>query len=252
MSLGVISEIESEIAELAAKHGAAVVGIGRGWRFGSGTVIGRDRVLTAAHHVRPEGVTVRFAEERSATAELVGVDRDLGLALLEVDTGEIEPPGLGAGGRRGRDRHRRGGPRQSRRARPAGQPRLRGRGGAQLPRPARQAGLGGDRAHRDAAARLGRRAFARRPTVRLLGINALRLEGGLIVALGPASGLREAAERLGRGEEPARPFLGVAVAPADVSRRMRRAVGLPERDGLLVRGSRTRARRLRPGSRRVT
>ena len=71
---------------------------------------------------------------------------------------------------------------------------------------------------------------------RLLGVNALRLEGGLIVALGPGSGLREAVERLGRGEEPARPFLGVAVAPAHVSRRMRRAVGLPERDGLLVRG----------------
>ena len=71
---------------------------------------------------------------------------------------------------------------------------------------------------------------------RLLGVNALRLEGGLIVALGPASGLREAVERLARGEEPARPFLGVAVAPAHVSRRMRQAVGLPEREGLLVRG----------------
>ena len=233
--MSVINEIQSEIAELAGKHGAAAVGIGRGWRFGSGTVIARDRVLTAAHHVRSEGVTVRFAEERSATAELVGVDRDLGLALLEVDTGEIEPlawapadaeVGIGSavvalanpGGRGLRaslgfvaaaDRGFRG-------------PRGRRVSGAvehtaTLPR----GSAGGPLLDTDG---------------RLLGVNALRLEGGLIVALGPASGLREAVERLARGEEPARPFLGVAVAPAHVSRRMRRAVGLPERDGLLVRG----------------
>jgi serine protease Do len=30
--------------------------------------------------------------------------------------------------------------------------------------------------------------------------------------------------------------LGVAIAPSDVARRLRRAVGLPEADGLLVRG----------------
>jgi hypothetical protein len=64
---------------------------------------------------------------------------------------------------------------------------------------------------------------------------ALRLEG-LIVALAFSSGLRQAVERLARGEESARPFLGVAVTPAHVARRMQRAVGLPERDGLLVRG----------------
>ena len=32
-----------------------------------------------------------FGEDGSASAELVGVDRDLGVALLEVDTGEVEP-----------------------------------------------------------------------------------------------------------------------------------------------------------------
>jgi serine protease Do len=233
--LSVISEIESGIAELATKHGDAVVGIGRGWRFGSGTVIGRNRVLTAAHHVRPDGVTVSLGEERSATGKLVGIDRDLGLALLEVDTGEIEPVawapadaklGIGTavvalanpGGRGLRaslgfvaaaDRSFRG-------------PRGRRVSGAiehtaTLPR----GSAGGPLLHSDGG---------------LIGINALRLEGGLIVALGLESGLREAVERLGRGEEPARPFLGVAVAPADVSGRMRRAVGLPERDGLLVRG----------------
>ena len=52
--MSVISEIQSEIAELANKQGAAVVGIGRGWRFGSDAVIEPHRVLTAAHH-RAEG-----------------------------------------------------------------------------------------------------------------------------------------------------------------------------------------------------
>jgi S1-C subfamily serine protease len=232
--LGVITEIQAEIAELAREHHASVVGIGRGWRFGSGTVIARDRVLTAAHHVRSEGIAVGFGEERSASAELVGVDRDLGVALLEVDTGEIEPltwapadaeVGIGTvvvamanpGGRGFRaslgfvaaaDRSFRG-------------PRGRRVSGAiehtaTLPR----GSAGGPLLDFDG---------------RLLGLNALRLEGGLIVALGPSSGLREAAERLGRGEQATRPFLGLAVAPAHVSRRMRRAVGLPERDGLLVR-----------------
>ena len=38
-----------------------------------------------------------------------------------------------------------------------------------------------------------------------------------------------------RGESVERPRLGVAVAPSHVARRLRRSVGLPERDGLLVR-----------------
>jgi S1-C subfamily serine protease len=40
---------------------------------------------------------------------------------------------------------------------------------------------------------------------------------------------------LARGEAPVAHRLGVAVAPPRAARRMRRAVGLPERDGLLVR-----------------
>ena len=71
---------------------------------------------------------------------------------------------------------------------------------------------------------------------RLLGINALRLEGGLIIALGPGLRLARDGRALGRGERVWRPYLGVAVAPSPVARRMRRAVGLPEQDGLLVRG----------------
>jgi serine protease Do len=70
---------------------------------------------------------------------------------------------------------------------------------------------------------------------RLLGLNALRLDGGLILAVPATAAVKERAARLARGEAPASPRLGVAVAPPRVARRMRRAVGLPERDGLLVR-----------------
>jgi len=42
-------------------------------------------------------------------------------------------------------------------------------------------------------------------------------------------------DALGGGESVRPPRLGVAVAPAYVARRLRRAVGLPEQDGVLVR-----------------
>jgi serine protease Do len=230
-----IDEIQSKIAGVADAQGPAVVGIGRGWRFGSGTVVERDRVLTSAHHVRSEGVTVTLAEGESAAADVVGIHHDLGLAVLKVDTGEIEPLAWApAGAEVG-----------------IGTPviAVANPGGRGL-----RASLGfvaaADRSFRGPRGRRVSGALEHTATLprgsaggplldvdgRLLGVNALRLEGGLIVALGPGSGLREAVERLARGEEPARPFLGVAVAPAHVARRMRRAVGLPERDGLLVRG----------------
>ena len=71
---------------------------------------------------------------------------------------------------------------------------------------------------------------------RLLGINTNRLGEGFYLAIPADPALRQRVEALGRGEAPVRPRLGIAVAPGHVARRMRRAVGLPEQDGLLVRG----------------
>jgi S1-C subfamily serine protease len=70
---------------------------------------------------------------------------------------------------------------------------------------------------------------------RLVGINTNRLGEGFYLALPADAALRSRVDALGRGESPERPRLGVAVAPAHVARRLRRSVGLPERDGLLVR-----------------
>ena len=70
---------------------------------------------------------------------------------------------------------------------------------------------------------------------RLLGMNTMRLQGGLILALPADAALRARTDALARGEATARPRLGLALAPPRASRRMRAAVGLPEHDGLLVR-----------------
>ena len=71
---------------------------------------------------------------------------------------------------------------------------------------------------------------------RLLGINTRRLGDGFYLAMPADAALRERVGQLAAGESPVRRRLGIAVAPPFVARRLRRAVGLPERDGLLVRG----------------
>ena len=63
----------------------------------------------------------------------------------------------------------------------------------------------------------------------------MRREGGLILAVPADERLARRADALWKGEAAGRPRLGVAVAPPRVARRLRRAVGLPERDGVLVR-----------------
>ena len=67
-------------------------------------------------------------------------------------------------------------------------------------------------------------------------VNTNRLGEGFYLALPADAALRARVEALGRGESVTRPRLGIAVAPARVSRRLRESVGLPDRDGVLVRG----------------
>src|SRR2546423_9515104 len=92
--MSAVLEASELITTAAAAAGPAVVGIGPGWRGGSGVVVADGRVLTAAHNLRGEGAGVVFADGRKERALLVGGDRDLDLAVLEVDTGDaavIEP-----------------------------------------------------------------------------------------------------------------------------------------------------------------
>jgi serine protease Do len=69
----------------------------------------------------------------------------------------------------------------------------------------------------------------------LLGINTNRLGEGFYLAIPADEALRNRAGELTSGEAAAPPRLGVAITPAHVARRLRRAVGLPEAEGLLIR-----------------
>jgi len=69
---------------------------------------------------------------------------------------------------------------------------------------------------------------------RLLGINTNRLGEGFYLALTGDQALRDRIDVLGRGETRPRVRLGVGLAPSMVANRLRAAVGLDERDGLLV------------------
>lgn len=227
-----IQDFSKAIGAAADTVGPSVVGLGRGWGLGSGVVVGDGRVLTNAHNVRRDEPTVVFADDRRETASVLAADRDLDLAVLEVDTGDAPAvawsdagePAIGTavlalanpGGRGLRVTlgFVSAAPRSFRGARGR---RVAGaiEHTAALPR----GSAGGPLVDLDGA---------------LLGVNTVRLRGGLILAL-PAVVLRDRIDALTRGETPSSRRLGVAVAPPRVARRLRGAVGLPEREGVLVR-----------------
>ena len=232
-----LEELQNTIQASAQRTGPAVVGLGRGWGVGSGTVIAPGQVLTNAHNLRHTHgeVTVTFSDGRRETGHVAGADADLDIAVISVETGDIEPvqwpedarePALGLvvlalGNPGGRGLRVTPGFISST-ARSFRGPRGRRIAGAiEHTAPLPRGSSGGPLVDSDGV---------------LLGLNSIRVEGGLILAIPTDNALRERVDRLSRGEAPERARLGVAIAPPRVARRLRRAVGLPERDGVLVRG----------------
>src|ERR1700677_1877477 len=84
-----IDKIGATIRQLAEGAGTSVVGIGQRWGVGSGIVLGDGKVLTNAHNVRGDRVTVAFADGRTAEGSVAGQDVDGDLAVISVDTGEV-------------------------------------------------------------------------------------------------------------------------------------------------------------------
>src|SRR5215467_16314381 len=87
--MAIFDEIQTSIGQLAQSAGSSVVGIGQRWGAGSGIVLGDGQVLTNAHNVRADQVTVTFADGRTAEGRLAGRDIDGDLAVIEVDTGGV-------------------------------------------------------------------------------------------------------------------------------------------------------------------
>src|SRR5207244_3300802 len=70
---------------------------------------------------------------------------------------------------------------------------------------------------------------------RLVGLNTNRLGEGFYLAIPADDDLRGRVDALTRGEAPERKRLGIALTHSGAAKAMRRSVGLPDRDGLLVR-----------------
>jgi serine protease Do len=228
-----LDQVSETIGQLVEKAGPSIVGLGRGWGRGSGFVVAEGQVLTNTHVLRGEQVAVTLADGDVVEGTVTGFDADLDAAVVAAPTrgnppvqwGEPESVTYGTpvfalanpGGRGLRatfgfvsstNRSFRG---------PRGR-RITGsiEHSAPLPRGSSGSPL------------LDREG-------RLLGINTVRLDGGLILSLPADANLRRRVEALGRGETGGRPRLGVALAPPRHARRIRAAAGLPERDGFLVR-----------------
>ncbi len=230
----VLDELESAVQGAVQGQGPAVVGLGRGWSVGSGVVIEPGRVLTNAHNLRHDEVTITFGDGRREAGRVAGADPDLDVAVIEVDTGEVDPVSWTASSEA---------PQIGRAVVALGNPGGRGLRATPGFISSAARSFRGPRGRRIAGAIEHTAPLPRGSSGgplldregRLLGINSVRVDGGLILAIPADQALRDRVQALGRGEAPQRARLGVAIAPPRVAKRLRRAVGLPERDGVLVR-----------------
>jgi S1-C subfamily serine protease len=230
--MGALDELQRAVAAVADGTRSGIVRIDGGWRGASGVVVSDGSVLTNAHNVHGDQVGVVFAGGRTADGTLAGVDADSDLAVISVDTAGATPIAWGPDGSAAvglpvfassatQDDVRVTWGLVSSVSRDFRGPRGRRiRGSIEHTAPMAPGSSGS--ALLDAEGRL-------------IGLNTNRVDGGFYLALPTDSALRTRVEALASGKSVARPRLGVGIAPSWAARRMRNAVGLPERDGLLVR-----------------
>ena len=90
-STNLLHQIGEAIGAAADASAPAVVGLGRGWGVGSGVIVAPNQVLTNAHNLRHDEVTVAFSDGSRETGQVSASDPDLDLAVIALDTGEREP-----------------------------------------------------------------------------------------------------------------------------------------------------------------
>jgi serine protease Do len=228
--MSALDEITSTIASVAEKVGPSVVGVNR---HGTGIVVAEGFVVTNAHNLRGDETYITFADGRSATGTHAGVDLDGDLAVVAVDTTDVAPIEF------------------STTAVSVGQvvialsnPRGRGLRATLGTVSSTGRGFRGPRGRRipnsiEHTAPLARGSSGG-PVIdregHVVGVNTNRVQEGFYQAIGASVELARRIDSLSKGDAPARHRLGTAIAPPHVTKRLRAAAGLPEVDGLLVRG----------------
>jgi serine protease Do len=232
--MAVVDEWAQLTAGIAARVGPATVRIGRDSGRGAGLVIAPGQVLTNAHNLRGRQTTVSFAGGRSVVGDVAGFDAADDLAVIGADTGDSpaldwapvdQAPALGTAVW-AVARPEGSGPRVTHGFVSAVDRAFRGPGGRWI---------AGGIEHTVPLARGSSGGPLVDGSGALVGINTHRLGDGFYLAVPADADLRSRVEALGRGEAPVRHHLGIAMAPPAAARRLRDAVGLPPRDGLLVR-----------------
>jgi serine protease Do len=229
----VLEELEAATSSVAERVGPAVVGIGQGWGLGSGVVVAEGVVLTNAHNVSDPGITLIFADGRTVEGQVSGHDIDGDLAVIAVDTAGVTPVDWA-----GADGAARIGSAVFAVANPGGRGLRVTLGSVAAvgrtfrgPRGRRVTGTIEHTAPMVKGSSGG-------PLVdsagRLVGLNTNRLGEGFYAALPADEDLRRRVDALSRGESPTRPHLGVGLVPGRAARQIRRAAGLPDRDGVLI------------------
>ncbi len=225
-------ELQQMVGGVASGVAPSVVRIGRGPGRGVGFVVADGAVLTNAHNIRGTETTVTFADGRREVGDVSAVDIDGDLAVVRVGTGgaptlawsesaaAIGSPVLSVTATAG------AGTRVTVGTVSAVERTFRGPRGRRI---------AGGIEHTAPLARGSSGSPVVDSKGRLVGVNTHRLGEGFYIAVSADAELRGRVDALVRGESPRRPYLGVALYPRPAARRLRASVGLPERDGLLIR-----------------
>lgn len=228
--MSVLEDLATTVRQLTGQIGPSVVGVGSDGR-GSGVVIAAGKVLTNSHNLRDRTTSVTFADGRTVQGSVAGVDDDGDLVVLDVDTQDVAPVAFGDSTPDAGDvvfAFSRGG----HRARVSfgmvssvdvafhGPRGRRVHGGVEHTAPLARGSSGGPITDGNG---------------RVLALNTHRTGRGFYVARPVDAALRATIDDLAAGKSVVRPRLGVALVPPHVASRLRASVGLPSRDGLLVR-----------------
>jgi serine protease Do len=228
-----LDDLTTVLQHVEATAGPAVVGVGHRRGLGSGIVIADGTILTNAHNLRGDTVLVRLQDGSHHEASVVAADPDDDLAVLTTDTGDITPlewadeaqPQIGTAVF-ALSRTRTGSAvRVTFGTVAATQRRFRG---------PRSRPITGAFEHTAPLARGASGGPVVNAAGQLIGLNTHRMGEGFYLAIPADATLRERVDALAAGRAPRQRQLGIALAPPHVARRLRAAVGLSERDGLLV------------------